>query len=205
MESVEKQEIEQDQSVDTNQHDEVDGEIIEDGRKWYILQVFSGHEYKVKMRLDQVVDEKGLADRVFRILIPEEEMIEIKDNKRVERVTKIYPGYVFIQCLMDEQLCFELQRVPSVGKFIGSGQGPTPVIEEDILKVLHKVGDKTKKVEVDFEVGETIKVISGPFRGYSGPVSEMHADRGKVKSLISIFGRETPVELDFDQIEKVVK
>lgn len=185
--------------------DAVEDVVVDDGRKWYILQVFSGHEYKVQTRLCQVIEEKGLGDRVFRVLVPEEETIEIRDNKRLERITKIYPGYIFIEAVMDAEICFELQRVQSVGKFIGSGQEPTPVTEDDILKVLRKVGDKTKKIEIDYEVGETIKVISGPFRGYSGPVSEMHPERGKMKSLISIFGRETPVELDFDQVEKVVK
>ena len=105
---------------------------------------------------------------------------------------------------MDENLWYELRRITGVAKFVGTKNGPSPVSDEEILKVLRKIGDKTKKIEVDFEVGEIIKVISGPFRGYSGPISEINAERGKLKSLISIFGRETPVELDFNQVEKVV-
>jgi transcriptional antiterminator NusG len=97
-----------------------------------------------------------------------------------------------------------MRHVSGVAKIVGTKNMPTPVTEDEILRVLRKIGDKTKKIEVDFETGEVIKVISGPFRGYTGPISEINAERGKLKSLISIFGRETPVELDFDQVEKVI-
>ena len=100
---------------------------------------------------------------------------------------------------------YKIRQLSGVAKFIGSKTAPTAVTEDEILKVLRKVGDKTKKIDIDFEVGEIVKVIAGPFRGYSGPISEINAERGKLKSLILIFGRETPVELDFDQVEKVVK
>ncbi len=172
--------------------------------KWYIMQCYSSQEYKVRTRIDQAVEEFGLQDQVLRVLVPEEETIEIKNNKRIERVAKIFPGYVFVEAIMDENLWYELRRITGVAKFVGTKNGPSPVSDEEILKVLRKIGDKTKKIEVDFEVGEIIKVISGPFRGYSGPISEINAERGKLKSLISIFGRETPVELDFNQVEKVV-
>ena len=142
--------------------------------------------------------------KIFRVLVPEEETVEIKNNKRVEKVTRIFPGYVFVQMENDEHASFEIKQLPGVAKFIGTKAGATPVTEEEILKVLRKAGDKTKKVDVDFEVTEVIKVIGGPFRGYSGPISEINTDRGKLKAMISIFGRETPVELEFDQVEKTV-
>ena len=178
----------------------------DDGRLWYIVQCYSSHEYKVQTRISQLRDEKEfMMKNVFRVLVPEEETIEIKDNKRLEKTTKIYPGYVFVQMYPDENTFFEIRQLAGVAKFIGSKTAPTPVTEGDILKVLRKVGDKTKKIDVDYEEGEVIKVISGPFRGYSGSISEINADRGKLKALISIFGRETPVELEFDQVEKTVR
>jgi transcriptional antiterminator NusG len=180
-------------------------EEVDDGRKWYIVQTYSSQEYKVQQRIQQVITEKSLEDKIFRVLVPEEETIEIKNNKRVERVSKIYPGYIFIEAIMSEDIWFEIRRISGVAKIVGTKNAPTPVTEDEILRILRKIGDKTKKIEVDFETGEMIKVISGPFRGYAGPVSEINAERGKLKSLISIFGRETPVELDFNQIEKVVK
>ena len=176
-----------------------------DKGNWYIVQCFTGHEYKVQARILSLIEKEVFKDKIFRVLVPEEETVEIKNNKRVEKVSKIFPGYVFVQMLSDEHASFEIRRLPGVSKFIGSKSAPTPVTEEEILKVLRKVGDKTKKVDVDYEVNEVIKVIGGPFRGYSGPISEINADKGKLKAMISIFGRETPVELDFDQVEKVVQ
>jgi len=179
-------------------------EEADDGRCWYIIQCYSGHEYKVRSRVETLIEGSAFKGKIFRVLVPEEEVVEIKNNKRVERVVKIFPGYVFVQMLPEESVCFEIRQLPGVAKFVGSKTAPTPVTEDDILKVLRKVGDKTKKIDVDFEIGEVIKVIGGPFRGYTGPINEINGERGKLKALISIFGRETPVELDFDQVEKTV-
>jgi transcription termination/antitermination protein NusG len=172
---------------------------------WYILQVFTGKESRVKERMESLLEERDWGARVHRILVPEEETIEIKDNKRHEKTSKIYPGYVFVQMEIDQEILYELTRIVGVAKIVGSKTQPTPVNDDEILKVLRKVGDKTKKIDVDFEIDEVIKVISGPFRGYTGGISEINGERGKLKALISIFGRETPVELDFDQVEKAVK
>jgi transcriptional antiterminator NusG len=178
--------------------------VPNDDRKWYVVQTYSSQEYKVQLRLNQIIEEKSLGDKIFRVLVPEEETVEIKNNKRVERTAKIFPGYLFVEALMDEHVWFEMRHVSGVAKIVGTKNQPTPVTEDEILRVLRKIGDKTKKIEVDFETSEIVKVISGPFRGYNGPISEINAERGKLKALISIFGRETPVELDFDQVEKVI-
>lgn len=183
---------------------EVESDLIDDGRKWFIVQTYSGQEFRVQDRLSRIIEEKKLGDKIFRVLIPVEDTIEIKNNKRIERSQKIYPGYIFIEAIMSEEVWFEVRQVTGVAKLVGSKYAPTPVTEDEILRILRKIGDKTKKIEVDFEIGEIIKIISGPFRGYSGPISEIQAEKGKLKSLISIFGRETPVELDFNQVEKVV-
>jgi transcription termination/antitermination protein NusG len=192
---------------ETSDEEDDDGDVFVDPSlgQWYIVQCYSNQEYRVRSRVQTIIDDRKYVDHLYRVLVPQEETVEIRNNKRYERVTKIFPGYVFVQMEYNEQVSFEIRSLPGVAKFIGSKVKATPVTEDEILKVLRKVGDKTKKVDVDFEEGEIIKVINGPFRGYTGPISEIHGDRGKLKSMISIFGRETPVELDFDQVEKVVK
>lgn len=188
------------QIVDTGTADNT-GDV---GRRWYILQCLSNQEYKVQTRILQVIEEQNLQELVFRVLVPEEETIEIRNNKRVEKTIKIYPGYVFVEAVMVTNVWYALGQVSGASGFVGTKTGPVPVTEDEILKVLRKIGEKSKKIEVDFEPSEIIKVISGPFRGYSGTISEINAERGKLKALISIFGRETPVELEFDQVEKAV-
>lgn len=173
--------------------------------KWYIVQCYTGQEYKVQARVLQLIEDSKLQHIISRVLVPEEETIEIKNNKRVEKIAKIYPGYLFVQMEYDDGVYFAIRSLPGVAKFVGTRNQPTPVVEDEILRVLRKVGDKTPKVDVDFEVDEVVKVISGPFRGYSGQISEINAERGTLKALISIFGRETPVKLDFDQVEKVIE
>ena len=172
-------------------------------RAWYIVQTFSGQEFNVRLRIEQMIKNKNYQDRIFKILVPEEQVIEVKDNRRLEKMKKMYPGYVFVDCILDDGVWFEIRRIAGVAKFVGYGARPTPVVEKDMLRVLRQMGEKGKKVEVDYEVGETIKVISGPFRGYTGSIIEYNAERGKLKTKLSIFGRETPVELDFNQAEKV--
>ncbi len=172
--------------------------------QWYILQCYSNQEGKVQTRIYTLMEERGYQDRIFQVLVPQEDTVEIKNNKRLEKTVKIFPGYVFIQMEMGDQLYYELKSITGVSKFIGSKTHPTPVTEDEILKVLRKVGEGVRKVDVDFEEGEVIKVVAGPFRGYSGPISEINPEKGNLKALISIFGRETPVQLDFDQVEKAV-
>lgn len=179
-------------------------ELDEDNSNWYILQTLSLHEYKVKFRIQTFIDENRFGTSLKRVLVPEHKTVEIKHNKRIEKNTKIFPGYVFVQMDFEDQLAYEIKSLPGVTQFIGEGNIPKPVIEDEILKVLRKIGDKTKEVDVDFEIGETIKVISGPFRGYSGVISDINGIKGKLKAKISIFGRETPVELGFDQVEKTI-
>ncbi len=178
---------------------------LKDGREWFIVQCYSGQEHKVQSRISLLIEEKKWSDKIFQVLVPEEDVIEIKNNQRVEKKVKIFPGYVFIQVILEEQVFFDIRSISGVSKFIGSKTDPTPVTEGDILRVLRKVGDKTKKVDVDFEEGEMIKVVGGPFRGYMGEISEINPERGSLKALISIFGRETPVQLDFDQVEQVAE
>jgi transcription termination/antitermination protein NusG len=172
---------------------------------WYIIQTYSNHEHKVKISLENRIQSLKLQDKVFEILVPEEEVVEVKNNKKIEKLRKMYPGYIFVRMLFDSELWYILKRVPGLSKFMGNSTKPMPVSDEDILKVLRQVGVKVQKFQVDFEVGDMIKIITGPFRGYSGAVKEINPEKGKIKSTVLIFGRETPVEISFDQVEKLTK
>lgn len=171
--------------------------------EWYILHVFSGYENKVCVALEHKIQEAGWKNKVYKVLIPEEDVIEVKNNRRVEKRKKMFPGYVFINMDKDDDIWFQIRKIPGVARFVGA-DFPEPVPEKEVMRILRQTGEKVKKVEIDFEVNEAVKVISGPFRGYVGEIKEIHAERGKVKVMISIFGRSTPMELDFNQIEKNV-
>lgn len=194
--------VEQDSEQTVDEVEEVEEPIDRSKGLWYILQIYSGHEKKVEIQLNQMIKRLGFEDLVYEILIPEEETIEIRDNKRVEKIKKMFPGYIFVRMDFSEHAWYSIKSLPGVSKFISSQDKPTPVMDNEMLRVLKQVGVSTPKIEVDFELGEVVKVIAGPFRGYSGPIQDIMAERGKVKALIEIFGRETPVELDFEQVEK---
>jgi transcription termination/antitermination protein NusG len=209
VETAETETVEEEDSAIVLDEEDVleDSEDLEkpevSGMKWYIVQCYALYEQKVRDRIIQMQENefKGIVERV---LLPEEETVEIKNNERKERIKKMFPGYLFVQMKPDETVWYLLRRLPGVAKLVGIKNEPTPVSEEEIDRILRQLGEKAKKIEVDFEINESIKVISGPFRGYTGEISEINADRGKLKSLILIFGRETPVELDFDQVEKYI-
>ena len=185
----------------TNEQEEEDGD---DTKNWYIAQTKSNYEFKVEKRIQSLIEEKRFSDTLFKVLVPMQQTVELKNNKRSEKNTKIFPGYVFVQMIFEDELAYVLRQIPGISKFIGLGNQPSPVVEEDILRVLRKVGHKAKEINVDFEVGDGIKVVDGPFRGYTGEISEINPMKGNIKANIKIFGRETPVELDFEQVEQTV-
>jgi transcription termination/antitermination protein NusG len=200
----EKTEIIEEIVEDAELVDQEEDEIDENANKgdWYIIQTLSNHEYKARVCLEERITGLKLEDKIFEILIPEEETIEIKDNKRVEKTRKLYPGYVFIRMELDENLWYVVKMVPGIAKIMGAQNKPQAVLDDEMLKVLRQVGIKVKKHQIDFEIGDEVKIISGPFRGYNGPVKEINHERGKLRTLLMIFGRETPAELDFDQVER---
>jgi len=192
------------ETVDRSDASSIEGGVYQEGAEWYIIQCFSGQEYKVLAHIQRLIEDNGYQDRIHRLLVPEEETVEIKNNKRIEKLTKLYPGYVFIHMKYDIHIHQGIRDILGVSGFIGTKGVPAPVTQEDMLKILRKAGEKSKKIDVDFEEGEMVKVVSGPFRGYSGAISEINAEKGMLKAMISVFGRETPVQLDFDQVEKAV-
>jgi transcriptional antiterminator NusG len=172
-------------------------------KRWYVIQALTGQEDKVKQAIDLTIKSKGLQDKVFQVLVPTEETVEIKGGKRVERIKKMFPGYVFLEMVLDEESWYLIRETPGVARFIGTKVQPTPVSEKEMQRVLKQLG-KEERLEITFEKGEGVRVISGPFRGYTGIVDEVNAEKGKLKVLINIFGRDTPVEVNFEHAQKIV-
>jgi transcriptional antiterminator NusG len=172
-------------------------------RKWYVLQTLTGNEELVKTSIERTIKQFALENKVFSVLVPEEDIVEIKEGKRVEKKKKMFPGYVFVEMVLDETSWHAIKQTPGVAKFIGNKIRPIPVTDREMQRVLKQLGVREETIEVFFEKGEAIRIISGPFRGYTGSVEEINAQKSKIKALVNIFGRDTPVEIDFEQAEKI--
>lgn len=176
-------------------------------KKWYVLHTYSGYENKVKSNLEQRIEAMGLEDRIFKIQIPTETVTEIKEGgKRVETEKKVLPGYVLVRMEMDPQCWTVVRNTPGVTGFVGSQGNPEPLTRDEYNKIMGIAKTRPgipKKATISIEVGQTVKVVSGPFDDFDGTVAEVMPEAGKVRVMVSIFGRETPVELSFDQVAKV--
>lgn len=167
--------------------------------RWYVVHTYSGYENKVKADLEKKIKNSGLEDFFFDIVVPLEEQIEIKDGKRKTNLKKVFPGYVLIKMIVTEESWYIVRNTRGVTGFVGSGTDPIPLTTEEI----RNMGFEVAVVNVDYDVDDTVKVVSGPLLGFIGTVQEINKDKNKVKVLVSMFGRETPVELDFAQVEKM--
>ncbi len=172
-------------------------------RRWYVIQTLTGNEELVKTSIERSVKQFNIEDKVFNVLVPEEDIVEIKSGKRVERKKKMFPGYVFVEMMLNENSWHVIKQTPGVAKFIGNKTRPIPVTDREMQRVLKQLGVREEKIDVYFEKGEAMRIISGPFRGYTGSVEEINPQKGKIKALVNIFGRDTPVEIDFEQAEKI--
>lgn len=175
-------------------------------KNWYVVHTYSGYENKVKANLEKRVESMGMQDKIFRVIVPEEEETEIKDGKKKVLKKKVFPGYVLVEIVMTDDSWYVVRNTPGVTGFVGSsgaGSKPTPLLDEEIEVVLKRMGVEETKVEVDFEIGDTVQVKEGPFANYSGTIEEMDKDKNKLKVLVNMFGRDTPVELDFGQVGKL--
>ena len=172
-------------------------------RKWYVIQTLTGNEELVKASIERTIKQFSLENKVFSVLVPEEDIVEIKEGKRVEKKKKMFPGYVFVEMILDESSWHAIKQTPGVAKFIGNKTRPIPVTDREMQRVLKQLGVREERIDVFFEKGEAIRIISGPFRGYTGSVEEINTQRSKIKALVNIFGRDTPVEINFEQAEKI--
>ena len=176
-----------------------------DDRRWYVIHTYSGYENKVKTNLEHRIHSMDMGDKIFQVLVPTEEEIEIKNGKRHPVERKVYPGYVLVEMKMGDDSWYVVRNTPGVTSFVGMGTTPTPLSDGEVKAILRQIKLDAPKYKVAFTKGEAVRVTDGPFTDLHGVVDEVNPERNKVKVLVSIFGRETPVELDFLQIEKLVK
>jgi transcriptional antiterminator NusG len=175
------------------------------GRRWYVIHTYSGYENKVKTNLEHRIQSMDMGDKIYQVLVPTEEEIEIKNGKRHPVERKIFPGYVLVEMVMSDDSWYVVRNTPGVTSFVGSGNKPTELTDTEVRAILRQIKLDAPKYKVAFTKGEAVRVTDGPFTDLHGVVDEVNPERNKVKVLVSIFGRETPVELDFLQIEKLVK
>lgn len=175
---------------------------IERGRRWYVIHTYSGYEENVSNNLLQRIKSMDMEDKIFNILIPTEKKIKIKNGKRKIVTEKIFPGYVMVEMLVTDDSWYVVRNTPNVTGFIGTGTIPTPISEKEIKALQKRMGVEEPKYKIDVEIGNPVKINDGPFKGQEGKVANVDEERGKVKVLVSMFGRETPIELDFLQIKK---
>lgn len=171
-------------------------------RHWYVLHTYSGYEDSVAFNLKQRIENMGMQDKIFDAIVPKEKKIKIKDGKRTTVEEKIFPGYVLVNMIVTDDSWYVVRNTPNVTGFVGSGTIPTPVSEEEWSFLNKRMGTDEPKFKVDFEVGELVRITDGPFKDYEGKIGEIDQAKGKVKVFVTIFGRETPVELDFLQVKK---
>ena len=167
--------------------------------RWYVVHTYSGYENKVKTDLEKTIKNRELEEYFFDIVVPMEEQIEIKDGKRKSNLKKVFPGYVLVKMIVTEQTWYIVRNTRGVTGFVGSGTDPIPLTEAEI----RKMGLIEDSVKVDYSVNDNVQILGGPLNGYTGIVQEINNEKNKVKVLVSMFGRETPVELEFSQIQKI--
>lgn len=176
---------------------------IEEGRNWYAIHTYSGYENAVARNLKQRIESLGMEDKIFNVLVPTEKKVKIKGNKRVEEDEKIYPGYVLVDMIVNDDSWYVVRNTPRVTGFVGSGVFPVPLDKKEIEALFGRMNSGMVKHNIDLAIDDAVKIADGPFKDLEGKVGEVDEERGKVKVLVPMFGRETPVELDFLQVKKI--
>jgi len=172
-------------------------------KQWFVIHTYSGYENKVKANLEKRVESMNMGDAIFRVLVPMEDEIQMKDGKKKIVKKKVYPGYVLVEMHMTDQSWYVVRNTPGVTGFVGTGAKPIPLVENEVTTILKHMGMEEPKIRIDFNVGESVRVTTGPFENFIGIIEEILPDKGKVKVTVSMFGRETPVELDFLRVERM--
>jgi len=175
------------------------------GRAWYAIHTYAGYENAVARNLRQRIDSLGLSDKIFSVVVPTEHTVKIKGGRRVEEEEKVYPGYVLVDMIVDDQSWFVVRNTPRVTGFVGSGINPVPLQQKEVDELLGRMQANAGSVkhEIDVAVGDAVTIVDGPFKELDGKVGEVDVSRGKIKVFVSMFGRETPVELDFLQVKRI--
>jgi len=187
-----------------DQDEETDEEGAEqEGRHWYVIHSYSGYENKVKKNLESRIESMGMQDYIFEVVVPTEEVVELRDGRRRTVEQRIFPGYVLVDMILNDESWFVVRNTPGVTGFVGSGTQPTPLRDEEASAILKRMEEEAPKVKVSFRIGDSVRIVDGPFTDFMGTVDDLNLEKGKVRLLVSFFGRETPVELDFLQVERM--
>ena len=176
----------------------------DDGRNWYVIHTYSGYENKVRQNLMHRIETMEMQDQIFRVIVPTEEEIEIKNGQRRTVHKKVFPGYVLVQMRMNDNSWYVVRNTPGVTSFVGHGNRPTPLDDTEVKAILKQMEEEAPKVRVSYQVGQAVKITDGPFTDFEGIVDAIDHERGRVRVLVSFFGREAPVELDFLQVTRLV-
>jgi transcriptional antiterminator NusG len=172
-------------------------------KQWFVVHTYSGYENKVKANLERRVESMNMGDKIFRILVPVEDEIQVKDGQKKVTKKKVYPGYVLVEMFMTDDSWYVVRNTPGVTGFVGTGAKPVPLHNTEVAQILKHMGVEEAKVRIDYSISENIRVTSGPFENFIGNIIKIDHDKKKIRVMVSMFGRETPVELDYTQIEKL--
>jgi len=174
----------------------------DDGRRWYVVHCYSGYENKVRHNLEQRIESMGMKGKIFDVVVPTEEELEVRDGKRRTVERRVFPGYILVQMVMSEEPWYVVRNTPGVTGFVGMGNEPTPLRPEEVAQIVKRMEAEAPRVKVTFKTGQKVRIIDGPFNDFIGTVDALDMEKAKVRVMVSFFGRETPVELDFLQVEK---
>ncbi|MFO8037523.1 MAG: transcription termination/antitermination protein NusG [Anaerolineales bacterium] len=177
-------------------------EVEDDGRAWYVIHCYSGNEDKVRHNIMQRIESMGMEDRVFDVVVPTEDEVNIKDGERQTVERKVFPGYILVNMILTEESWYMVRNTPGVTGFVGMGNEPTPLQPEEVARILKRMESESPRVNVTFRQGERVRIVDGPFEDFYGKVADIDMDRTTVRVMVNFFGRETPVELDFLQVEE---
>lgn len=173
------------------------------GKQWYVIHCYSGYENKVRHAIEQRIETMGMRDKIFDVIVPTEEEIEVKEGKRRTVERRVFPGYILVEMKMDEDSWYVVRNTPGVTGFVGMGNDPTPLRPEEVRQIIDRMAQEAPKPRLTYKVGQKVRIIEGPFNDFIGTVAAIDMDKSKVRVMVNFFGRDTPVELDFLEVEKV--
>jgi transcription termination/antitermination protein NusG len=176
--------------------------VSEEEGQWYVVHTYSGHEAKVKKNLESRIETMDMSEKIFEVIVPTEEEIEIHNGQRRTVNKKVYPGYVLVKMRMDDDSWYVVRNTPGVTSFVGMGTKPTPLRDDEVVTIKQQMTAEAPRVKLSLAVGDNVRIVDGPFQDFEGKIDEVNQDRGRVKVLVSMFGRETAVELDFLQVDR---
>jgi transcriptional antiterminator NusG len=206
IDDVADEQIDVSQVEESDEQEETETDALppeeEDGREWYVVHCYSGYENKVRHNLEQRIETMGMKDEIFDVVVPTEEEVEVKDGKRRTIERRVFPGYILVNMILTEESWYVVRNTPGVTSFVGMGNEPVPLRPEEVAQIIKRMEADAPRIKVTFKQGERVRIIDGPFNDFRGTVDEIDMERAKVRVMVNFFGRETPVELDFLQVEK---